>query len=65
MTHNTTPGPFLVTENTGTAGRRVTTLLRERGHEARSASRSSEHHFDWLDRSTWGPTLAGAGAWNH
>ncbi|ROZ89294.1 NmrA family transcriptional regulator [Gordonia sp. OPL2] len=71
MTHNTpstahsphpTPaGPVLVVGATGKTGSRVAALLEVRGHDIRRASRSSDIVFDWTDRSTWAPTLAGAG----
>ncbi|GAA3001593.1 NmrA family protein [Streptomyces fulvorobeus] len=47
---------------TGKTGRRVVAGLRARGVETRAASRSGETPFDWADRSTWRPALAGAGA---
>ncbi|GAA1074447.1 MAG: NAD(P)H-binding protein [Nocardiopsis sp. BM-2018] len=62
MTQNTTLGTVLVTGSSGTTGRRLTELLRQGGHDVRAASRTSEHRFDWLDRSTWEPTLKGVDA---
>lgn len=54
--------PILVTAATGKTGRRVADRLEALGREVRRASRSGETRFDWDDRSTWAPALAGAGA---
>ncbi|QNE75699.1 NAD(P)H-binding protein [Streptomyces finlayi] len=52
----------VVIGGTGKTGRRVVARLREQGVETRAASRSGETPFDWADRSTWRPALAGASA---
>ncbi|MEV7727470.1 NAD(P)H-binding protein [Streptomyces sp. NPDC087917] len=52
----------LVLGGTGKTGRRVVQGLRARGATARAAGRSGPVHFDWDDRGTWGPALAGADA---
>lgn len=44
---------------TGKVGRHVVAQLRERGRSFRAVSRSSSDRFDWADRSTWQPALAG------
>ncbi|MEV4537696.1 NAD(P)H-binding protein [Asanoa sp. NPDC049518] len=49
----------LVLGGTGTTGRRLVRLLRARGVEVRAASRSGDVRFDWSDRETWEPALAG------
>jgi uncharacterized protein YbjT (DUF2867 family) len=46
----------------GKTGHRVLARLQARGVPARAASRSTEPAFDWNDRATWGPALAGADA---
>jgi hypothetical protein len=51
---------ILVLGATGSTGRRVTGRLRTAGFGVRAASRSGEIRFDWTDRSTWEPALAGA-----
>jgi uncharacterized protein YbjT (DUF2867 family) len=51
---------ILVLGATGSTGRRVTGRLRAAGFGVRAASRSGEVRFDWTDRSTWEPALAGA-----
>ncbi|GAB3697857.1 NAD(P)H-binding protein [Nocardiopsis oceani] len=68
MTHDSDTGnrngtkPVLVLGATGMTGSRVARRLREGGHRVRAASRSSDWSFDWQDRSTWDPVLAGTGA---
>ncbi|MGW8884649.1 NAD(P)H-binding protein [Streptomyces sp. NPDC055749] len=52
----------VVIGGTGKTGRRVVARLRDQGIETRSASRSGDTRFDWADRATWGPALAGATA---
>ncbi|MFC9246606.1 NAD(P)H-binding protein [Streptomyces sp. NPDC057136] len=52
----------VVIGGTGKTGRRVVARLRAQGVETRVASRSGETPFDWADRSTWRPALAGASA---
>ncbi|MDG4826465.1 NAD(P)H-binding protein [Asanoa sp. WMMD1127] len=51
--------PILVLGATGTTGRRVARLLLARGAEVRGASRGGDVRFDWSDRDTWAPALAG------
>lgn len=53
MSNDTT----LVLGATGKTGRRVAARLRLRGAPVRAASRSSRAHFDWSERSGWGPVL--------
>jgi uncharacterized protein YbjT (DUF2867 family) len=50
---------LLVLGATGSTGRRVTRLLREREVAVRPASRHGEVAFDWADPQTWGPALEG------
>ena len=52
----------LVLGATGKTGRRVVERLRSRAVPVRAASRSGTPPFDWEDRATWEPALAGAGA---
>lgn len=47
---------------TGSTGRRVTSLLRDRGHPARPASRTSATRFDWDAPDTWEEAVTGASA---
>jgi uncharacterized protein YbjT (DUF2867 family) len=54
--------PILVLGATGKTGRRIVERLDARGVAVRAGSRSSEPPFDWEDRATWGPALAGAGS---
>jgi uncharacterized protein YbjT (DUF2867 family) len=53
------PPLTLVLAAGGKTGRRVTERLEERGVPIRRGSRSAEIPFDWDDRSTWEPALAG------
>lgn len=46
----------------GKTGRRVAERLRARGLPVRAGSRSGEPPFDWTDRATWAPALAGTTA---
>ena len=55
-------GTTLVLGGTGKTGRRVADRLRKRGVDARIGSRTGTPAFDWEDRSTWAPALAGADA---
>ncbi len=52
----------LVLGATGKTGRRVADRLIAAGHPMRAASRSGETRFDWNDRATWIPALAGVEA---
>lgn len=54
--------PILVIGATGTTGRRIVQQLKAAGWPVRSASRSSEWHFDWQDPATWDRALTGASA---
>ncbi|MYR06971.1 NmrA family transcriptional regulator [Gordonia sp. SID5947] len=56
------PAPVLVIGAAGKTGRLVADLLERRGRPVRRASRSSATRFDWTERATWAPALAGAGA---
>lgn len=53
---------IIILGGNGKVGRRLTGLLKERGHQAVPVSRSSALRFDWHDRSTWEPVLVGAEA---
>ncbi|WP_309110057.1 NAD(P)H-binding protein [Saccharothrix sp.] len=53
---------ILVLGATGTTGKRVVRELQARGLAVRAASRRGRVRFDWGERDTWGPALAGAGA---
>lgn len=57
MTH-----PIVIAGGLGKTGRRVLDLLAARGIAARPASRGTTPRFDWTDRETWVPALAGAEA---
>lgn len=52
----------LVLGASGKTGRRVADRLTAAGLSVRAASRSGEIPFDWQDRSTWEPALAGSDA---
>jgi len=54
--------PVLVLGATGKIGRRVLERLRAQGIAVRAGSRAAQPRFDWDDRSTWAPALAGAPA---
>jgi uncharacterized protein YbjT (DUF2867 family) len=49
----------LVLGASGKTGRRILERLADRGIPTRAGSRSGEPPFDWEDRSTWAPALAG------
>ncbi|MGW5440803.1 NmrA family transcriptional regulator [Nocardia asteroides] len=49
----------LVTGVTGKTGSRVAALLAAAGHPIRPGSRTAPIPFDWTDRATWAPALAG------
>jgi len=54
--------PVLVIGATGKTGARVADRLDRAAVPVRRASRTSTTHFDWTDRGTWKPALAGSGA---
>ena len=54
--------PIAIVGGAGTTGRRVAERLTARGVPVRLASRTAATRFDWDDRATWGPALAGARA---
>ena len=62
MNGATTQQPTLVIGGTGKIGGRVVERLAARGLPVRVGSRSSEHRFDWDDRSSWEPALEGVGS---
>jgi uncharacterized protein YbjT (DUF2867 family) len=51
---------MLVVGGTGKTGRRVVDRLRAQGRSVRVGSRSGAPPFDWEDRATWAPAVAGA-----
>jgi uncharacterized protein YbjT (DUF2867 family) len=53
---------ILVIGATGKIGRRLTSRLREAGHDVRAVSRSTEIRFDWHDESTWAAAFEGVTA---
>ncbi|WP_157001682.1 NAD(P)H-binding protein [Agromyces laixinhei] len=55
-------GITLVTAGTGKTGRRVVKRLTARGVPVRVGSRVGDPPFDWSDRDTWKPALAGVDA---
>ena len=56
---NATNSTILVIGSTGKTGKRVTDQLEARGIPVRHGSRTSDIPFDWEDRQTWAPALAG------
>ncbi|MFB7878227.1 NmrA family NAD(P)-binding protein [Nocardia sp. NPDC056064] len=52
----------LITGGTGKTGSRVAALLAATGHRVRIGSRTAPIPFDWTDRTTWAPALAGVDA---
>jgi uncharacterized protein YbjT (DUF2867 family) len=54
--------PILVLAGTGKTGRRIVERLEACGLPVRVGSRASDPPFDWEDRSTWAPALAGVRA---
>jgi len=56
------PSTVLVTAATGKTGRRVAERLDRLGVRVRAGSRASDPPFDWTDRTTWAPALAGVDA---
>ncbi|WP_330183134.1 NmrA family transcriptional regulator [Nocardia sp. NBC_01503] len=53
---------ILVIGGTGKTGSRVAARLTALGVPVRIGSRTATIPFDWTDRETWGPALAGVGA---
>ena len=53
---------ILVLGATGKTGRRVMERLQARNIRVRAGSRSGQPPFDWENRDTWGPALAGISA---
>ena len=62
MTGSMEGRPILVLGGNGKTGRRVVERLKTRGIAVRAASRSGDTPFDWTDKSSWEPALAGAAA---
>ena len=60
--HTSSPTTTLVLGGTGKTGRRVARRLAERGLTVRPGSRAGRPPFDWGDRATWAPALAGVDA---
>ena len=54
--------PILVLGGTGKTGRRIVDRLQARHWPVRIGSRSASPRFDWEDRGSWAPALAGIGA---
>ncbi|MDX3372973.1 NAD-dependent epimerase/dehydratase family protein [Streptomyces sp. ME02-6991-2A] len=52
--------PAVVIGGHGKVGRHLVPALQRRGIPVRVASRSGAAYFDWFDRSSWAPALAGA-----
>jgi uncharacterized protein YbjT (DUF2867 family) len=61
LTHSSTD-TTLVISATGKTGRRVAQRLQDRGLAIRLASRGADPAFDWDDRRTWEPAVAGTSA---
>jgi uncharacterized protein YbjT (DUF2867 family) len=53
---------ILVLGGTGKTGRRVVERLRAKGAPVRVGSTGGDPPFDWTDRATWAPAIAGARA---
>ncbi len=53
---------YLILGGTGKTGRRVVERLQARNLPVRVGSRSGQPAFDWENRETWGPALAGVSA---
>jgi uncharacterized protein YbjT (DUF2867 family) len=49
----------LIIGGSGKTGSRVHDRLRALGHDVRAVSRSSRPGFDWDNKLTWAPALAG------
>jgi uncharacterized protein YbjT (DUF2867 family) len=60
MTNTSDTQPIFVTN--GKTGSRVAARLEALGHAVRLGSRTAHPAFDWTDRSTWAPALAGTRA---
>lgn len=58
----TTTEPIVLVGGLGKTGARVRDRLAARGIAARPVSRGTAPAFDWTDRATWTPALAGARA---
>jgi uncharacterized protein YbjT (DUF2867 family) len=56
---NTPNNTILVIGSTGKSGKRVADQLEARGIPVRHGSRTADIPFDWQDRQTWAPALAG------
>lgn len=56
---NTPNNTILVIGSTGKTGTRVADQLEKRGIPVRQGSRTADIPFDWEDRQTWAPALAG------
>ena len=56
---NTPNNTILVIGSTGKTGTRVADQLERRGIPVRHGSRTADIPFDWEDRQTWAPALAG------
>ncbi|MEU6562026.1 SDR family oxidoreductase [Nocardia nova] len=54
--------PVVILGGAGKTGRRIAARLGDRGVPVRPVSRSTTVRFDWTDRSTWSPAVAGARA---
>ena len=59
---NATNNTILVIGSTGKTGKRVADRLEKRGRGVRRGSRTADIPFDWDDRQTWAPALAGVDA---
>lgn len=50
---------FAIVGSTGKTGARVLDGLQKLGHSPRPLSRNTDIQFDWADKATWAPSLAG------
>jgi uncharacterized protein YbjT (DUF2867 family) len=57
-----TDQPIVIVGGLGKTGVRVRDRLAARGIATRAASRGTRPGFDWTERASWGPALAGAAA---
>jgi uncharacterized protein YbjT (DUF2867 family) len=62
LSNPTSRQPILVLGGTGKTGRRIVDRLQARHWPVRIGSRSASPRFDWEDRGSWAPALAGIGA---